>query len=512
MATPNWNNRTLFHADNLDVLRNMNSGTVDLIATDPPFNKSKDFHATPESLAKGARFQDRWTWADVHEEWEDTIDNDNPALAEAIESGRFAHSEGMGAYMCFMSVRLMEMRRVLKPTGSLFLHCDPTASHYLKACLDAIFGRKQFRNDIAWCYGGRGAKAIAKRFGRNKDVILFYTRGREYTFNRQFVAHVYSRREARNKGFRLDENGKWFKTSPRGDYTDESIRRLKAEGRIYVTRNGKIRIKYFLESHKGGGVIEQKLVGDTWLDIPDAMHMPKKERMGYPTQKPLKLYERIIKVSSNEGDIVLDPFAGCATTCVAAEGLNRQWIGIDIWPKAHEVVLERFRRMGYSINGEADFNAGMFSFGDVGYTRTLPVRTDEGERAGAKLQALWERAKEPWQKLTNRQMKEQLAQWQSYGSGQELVNCAGCGRQLEFEFMELDHKAPRSEGGSNFIDNRILLCAPCNRTKSDTLALKGLMNRNKKIGWMQSQERAKAAQVNVLSGVTNLKREANRPL
>ena len=130
----NFRNRTLFHGDNLPVLRAMNSDCVDLIATDPPFKKGRDFHATPDSLAAGAKFQDRWSWEkDVHQEWVDKITDDYPKLMEAIESARFAHSDGMGAFMCFMAVRLLEMHRVLKPTGSIYLHCDPTASHYLKA-------------------------------------------------------------------------------------------------------------------------------------------------------------------------------------------------------------------------------------------------------------------------------------------------------------------------------------------------------------------------------------------
>ena len=172
MADPNWANRTLFHGDNLEIMRGMNSESVDLIAADPPFNKGRDFHATPDSLAAGARFQDRWSWErDVHEEWSDQIRDDYPKLMEAIESARFAHSDGMGAYMCFMAVRLLEMRRVLKPTGSIYLHCDPTASHYLKACMDAIFGWRNFVNEIVWHYRKWAAGKFT--FQRNHDIILF---------------------------------------------------------------------------------------------------------------------------------------------------------------------------------------------------------------------------------------------------------------------------------------------------------------------------------------------------
>ena len=178
MGTPNWKNRTLFHGDNLAFLRAMNSESVDLIATDPPFNKGRDFHATPDSLAAGAKFQDRWSWErDVHQDWVDQITDDYPRLMEAIESARYAHSDGMGAFMCFMGVRLLAMRRILKPTGSIYLHCDPTASHYLKAVLDAIFGYKNFKNEIIWHY--RRWTGKAKRFQRLHDVLMFYSKTKE---------------------------------------------------------------------------------------------------------------------------------------------------------------------------------------------------------------------------------------------------------------------------------------------------------------------------------------------
>ena len=171
----NWDNRTLFHGDNLDFMRAMNSESIDLIATDPPFNKGRDFHATPDSLAAGAKFQDRWTWeSDIHPNWIDQITDDYPKLMEAIESAKFAHSEAMGAYMCFMAVRIIEMHRLLKPTGSLYLHCDPTASHYLKAVIDSIFGWKNFTNQIIWHYqtGGAGNTYYATKH----DVIIFYNK------------------------------------------------------------------------------------------------------------------------------------------------------------------------------------------------------------------------------------------------------------------------------------------------------------------------------------------------
>ena len=340
---PNWKNRTLFHGDNLPVLRGMDSETVDLIATDPPFNKGRDFHATPDSLAKGAKFQDRWSWdRDVHQDWVDQITDDHPRLMEAIESARYAHSDGMGAFMCFMAVRLLAMRRVLKPTGSIYLHCDPTASHYLKAVMDAIFGWRQFRNEIVWHYSGWN-KRLRGHLERRHDLILFYALSAKGIFD-------YPTRPWRDK--------------------DEYIRVRKQkvsrddDGREYVLSDagGGKRVRRYLDAAMRYGVP----LDDVWPI--DKLNNSDKTSTGYPTQKPIALYERIIKASSNKGDIVLDPFAGCATTCVAADRLGRQWVGIDIWDKAHETVVDRLK-----AEGEL--------FGKVHYTTSphvSPVRRSGG--------------------------------------------------------------------------------------------------------------------------------------
>ena len=211
METPNWQNRTLFHGDNLGFFRAMNSDSVDLIATDPPFNKGKDFHATPDSLAAGARFQDRWTWEeDVHQEWVEQLADDHPRLLSVIDSARQAHSDGIGAYMCFMAVRLLEMRRVLKKTGSLYLHCDPTASHYLKALLDAIFGWQNFRNEIVW-KRTNAPTASPYQFGSVHDKLLFYGKTAAARLNSIFIpyAQEYIDKHYRNR----DARGR-FHTAP----------------------------------------------------------------------------------------------------------------------------------------------------------------------------------------------------------------------------------------------------------------------------------------------------------
>ena len=183
MGVPNWENRTLFHGDNLDFMRAMNSESVHLIATDPPFNKGRDFHATPNSLAKGAKFQDRWSWdRDVHQEWVDQITDDFPKVMNVIQGSRDSYGDDMGAYLCFMAVRLLEMHRILREDGSIYLHCDYTASHYLKELLDAIFGRKNFLNEIIWCYKSGGAPK--NRFAKKHETLLFYAKKeKHHTFN-----------------------------------------------------------------------------------------------------------------------------------------------------------------------------------------------------------------------------------------------------------------------------------------------------------------------------------------
>ena len=428
-SIPNWKNRTLFHGDNLKFLRGMNSESVDLIATDPPFNKGRDFHATPDSLAAGAKFQDRWSWErDVHQAWVDQITDDYPGVMNVINGSRSSYGDDMGAFLCFMGVRLLEMRRVMKPTASIYLHCDPTASHYLKELMDAIFGRKQFRNEIVWCYQTGGA---SKRwFSKKHDLLLFYSKTSDYRFNADQV---------------------------RVRRSEKSLKRAQNPKGARISTND-----------------TTKLATDVWVDIP-AMNPMAVERIGYPTQKPLALYEQIVRASSNEADTVLDPFAGCATTCVAAERLDRQWVGIDIWDKAHEVVLDRLRKEGLAADGDS---GGMLAFGDVYYETEPSTRTDEGNEAVVFLQVR-ERIKEPEaQKMSRAEMYEFLL-------AQHGPKCQGCDRVFDDpRYLQLDHNTPRSDGGLNHITNRVLLCGPCNQAKSNIYTLSGLRRENKKQGWM----------------------------
>ena len=307
MAARNFATRTLYHSDNLPILRGMNGGTVDLIATDPPFNKSRDFHATPDSLAAGAKFVDRWRWeTDVRPEWVDAIRDYHPGLWLAIENGRVNHSAGMGAFLCWLGIRLIECHRILKPAGSLYLHIDHTAHAYIKAMLDAIFGTKHFRNEIVWAYTGPSSPGI-RQFNRKHDILLWYSKGEQWVFNRDAVRLPYKDGKPHTGGFTHRSGAK------AGTNMDRAV----------------------ADSYQKGKIPE-----DWWSDIAIARRSPK-ENTGYPTQKPLALYERIIKASSNAGDLVLDPFCGGATTLVAAERLGRQWVGIDIWDDAYDVAVRR---------------------------------------------------------------------------------------------------------------------------------------------------------------------------
>ncbi|MBI2412238.1 MAG: site-specific DNA-methyltransferase [Deltaproteobacteria bacterium] len=240
------------------------------------------------------------------------------------------------SFIEFLRKRLILLRELLSDDGSIFVHLDWKKAHSIKIIMDEVFSEENFLNDIVWSYGGRGAKAIASQFSRNHDIILWYG-GKHRVFNQQFTQKRVRKGEA---GFREDSSGRWFKTSPRGDYTDASIAALRKDGRVYETKNGNIRIKYFLKED-GDRLIEDKLVGDVWDDIPDAMHLSTEEKTGYPTQKPEALLARIINAASNNGDLVLDAFAGAGTTLAVAEKLGRRWIGIDSGELSMRTVEER---------------------------------------------------------------------------------------------------------------------------------------------------------------------------
>ena len=277
-------NRTLFTGDNLPILRGMNSDSVDLIYLDPPFNSNATYSAPVGSAAAGAAFKDSWTLDDVDAEWHGQIADEHPALYKVIDGAGAAYSKGMQAYLIMMGVRMIEMERILRPTGSIYLHCDPTAGAYLKTLMDAVFGRKRFRNEVVWSY--RRWPAKHPNFQRMHDTILRYA-GEGATWNQQYEPLAASTRK---------------------------------------TFGTKRQVADFSSGHRKPSTTAQESPGAPMRDVWSigVIAPVAKERCGYPTQKPLSLLERIITASSNEGDYVFDPFCGCATTLVAAERLSRK--------------------------------------------------------------------------------------------------------------------------------------------------------------------------------------------
>jgi DNA modification methylase len=342
------NGNVLYCGENLEILRrHVADGSIDLVYLDPPFNSGASYRVRLANGEDGAEaFDDTWRWS------EEAASSLHETLAAGGAAARALHAlhallgpGSMLAYLASLAPRLVELRRVLKDPGSLYLHCDPTASHHLKLLLDAVFGRSGFRNEIIWHYGGRGAKAVSGQLPRNHDVLLWYSKGCEYFYERQFAETLLTPQQARRAGHRRDERGRWFRTAPRGDYTDQSIVRLRGEGRIHETSSGGVRVKYFLET-RTGRVVERRMLGDVWSDIPDAMHMPRAERLSYPTQKPQALLARVLATSCPAGGMVLDPYCGSGTTMAAAQERGCSWIGIDVNPLAISLTARRLQRSG----------------------------------------------------------------------------------------------------------------------------------------------------------------------
>ncbi len=350
----------LYFGDNLDILReHIADESIDLIYLDPPFNSKRDYSVlfkTPkghESDAQLQAFLDTWHWTEEAErEFNEILNQPNTQVSELVVALRkFLGENDMMAYITMKAIRLLELHRVLKPTGSIYLHCDPTASHYLRILLDAVFGPTRFRNEITW--KRTSAHNDPTRYGANTDQILFYSKGDKWTWNEIYMPHdaeyLARFRFKDPDGRRYMDDNLSAKGLSGGGYTYEykgatslwrvpltSMERLDAENRLHFTNKGGIRLKRYLDENKGAPL--QAL----WDDI-SPINSQAAERLGYPTQKPLALLERIIKASSNEGDVVLDPFCGCGTAVHAAEKLHRQWIGIDITHLAISLIEKRLK-------------------------------------------------------------------------------------------------------------------------------------------------------------------------
>ena len=393
MTTTDWKNQ-LYFGDNLDILRNdVADASVDLIYLDPPFNSNASYNVLfqeksgEQSTAQITAFEDTWQWSLESEiAYQDVVTNATgklPALLQAMR--QFLGTNDMMAYLTMMAQRMVELHRVLKPTGSIYLHCDPTASHYLKLMMDAVFGSANFRSEIVWkrTSAHSDAKQGRKQHGRVHDIILYYTKGPEWTWNvtytrydQEYVENFYRHEEPvtgrkyqmgdltaakpggdteyewrikrREQGaWEADLSNEWQNSRPGWEYkavppyqgrywafSQENMQQFAREGRLAYTKTGTPRYKRYLDEMPGVPL------QDWWEDI-HPIGAKARERLGYPTQKPEALLERIVSASSNEGDVVLDPFCGCGTAIAAAERLNRRWIGIDVTHIAITLIRHR---------------------------------------------------------------------------------------------------------------------------------------------------------------------------
>ena len=471
----NFAPRTIWTGDNLDILRGINSETVDLIYLDPPFNSNRTYSAPIGSKAAGAAFEDTWTLDKEDVAWMGLIADQHPAIHDVIVAAGSAHGTGMQSYLRMMAVRLLEMRRVLTPTGSIYLHCDDTADAYLRLLMDAVFGQRGFRNSLCWRRAT--AHSDGRRYGRNTDTILFYAKSAKgFTWKPgaastpktvDQVTKLYPSKDRRGnfrsadltaaeirygesgkpwQGFDPTEHGVHWRAPLTGTYAvwieqnvianyraikgvHERLDALLAEGMIILPTDKRKwpGLKRYADSDIG--ISPQALIlNPTGF----TNYTAGKEYVGYPTQKPLALLDRIIRASSNPGDVVLDPFCGCATACVAADNLQREWVGIDISPMAVELVHRRLR----DTLGEL-YHAGMVT------ARTdIPQRTD--------IEA----------PINYRQNRHVLF-------GEQEGKCNGCQMEFPFKMFEVDHMVPRRRGGTDHKSNLQLLCSPCNRIKGD---------------------------------------------
>jgi DNA modification methylase len=372
---------TLYYGDNLTVLReHIASQSIDLVYLDPPFNSNASYNvlfSSPkghQSSAQIEAFEDTWHWGEQAErEFDEILTQSNTHVAEVSRALRqFLGENDMMAYLVMMANRLLEMHRALKATGSLYLHCDPTASHYLKIILDAIFDPKNFRNEIIWKrrYGSFSTVHDSRKFGACTDTILFYVKSDEAQFHPQYsftdpqymkyVEKTFHHVDDTGRKYRIDNlanpaprpnlqyDYKGYK-HPRNGWAIslEKMKLWDKQGRLYFPKdpNGRIQRKRFLDELKG------KPVQSLWDDI-EMISSQSAERLGYQTQKPLALLERIIAASTNEGDIVLDPFCGCGTAVHASHNMKRQWIGIDITHLAITLIEKRLRDSFPSLHFE----------------------------------------------------------------------------------------------------------------------------------------------------------------
>ena len=436
MSNSQIENRTLFTGDNLEVMRAMNSESVDLIYLDPPFNKKFVFPIGKGTDAKFG-FTDIWGFGKgkddpylqetelaaysellevselfLHRPPEVLAKKDAKTLLDFLEMMGRVGDESAMAYLSFMAIRLLEMKRILRPTGSIYLHCDPTMSHSIKLLMDIIFGGDNYRNEIVWCYTRMASKQ--RQLSRVHDIIFWYSKSddKKWIFNVDDIRLPYAESSKKRAGYAKKNLGGGAPKS----------------GLCELNKSGKF--------------------PEDWV-----AHIPflrQNERTGYPTQKPIALLERIIKASSNEGDLVLDPFCGCATTCVAAERLNREWIGIDVAEEAARQVRNRLTEETKA--GKLSYQKEIRDKIPQVYHRLFrdpsqrPMRTDILQKRSANIKRIL--------------------------FGLQEGKCNLCENKFDIQNFHVDHIVAKAKGGLDVDSNLQLLCGHCNSVKG-----KGTMQR-----------------------------------
>ena len=473
MAKLNCKNQTVFVGDNREVMLGLNSGCIDLICADSPFNKEKRFDhvfGSPKQQKKKKKpgFDDKWDgWLMTPQRAEELtlLEKCHPHIFRLCNAALEMHSAGMQGYLVMMSTRLIECHRLLAATGSIYLHCDPTANAYLRLLMDGIFGKQNFRNQIVWKrQTNSGAKAKSKRkFGAMFDTILFYAKSEAHKINHLYLPVT---KDYIERNFKMqDERGR-FKTEEIQESSKAKMEEYERNGLLYRTSTGRLRKKKYEWQFPG------ELIGSLWTDFM-ALGSNATERSGWSTQKPVALYSRMILASSNPGDVVLDPFCGCATTLVAAENAGRKWIGIDRDEEAERQVVLQLNKLNQGTETEAQDELGK-DWGRRVIIRHCdnkrkehPVRDDLGEF-------------EHYKKHFDRLYTEQAG------------ICAGCDHHYDAKVMHVDHDFPRAKGGQDNIENLQVLCSGCNSRKG-TGTLSQLREKNRRLGLMKPEKKREEA-------------------